>query len=984
MFGARPSVALALACALLPAVPRPVAADAPAPLDYKAYDGWNRVLTPKLSDDGRKLAYALTPQDGDPTLVVRDLSSGAERRESRGNAPAFAAGARFVVFTHVAPKKDVDAAKKAKKPVAEQPKNGIGILDLDVEKPAEIVDNVKSFAVAKNGGATIAYRAEPSPAPSGSPAPSNSASPVASARPSAPPRGEPGPQAVPAVTPAPSPSPSGSPAPKAEKTKEPGATLTIRDLASAKRVTATDATDFAVSDDDRFVAYATQTKNGKNDGLYVYDVAQGKTVDVLTGEGRYRNLAISRDGATLAFLSDVATFKDDVPHDAAYVVDLRAPKLAATKAIDSGSAGLPANTTPNSNGTLTFSRDGKHLFLGTAPAPTPMPSGTPAPAAVDLWTWHDDVLPSQQKHDADKERKRTYLAAYDVATARFAQLGSPTLRDVAAGDNGDVALGQDDRAYRRAASWLETDYRDVYAVSLEDGRRTLLARHADAATLSPDGRYCLLWDEKTRHWAAVGVADRRRVELAPHAGVAFHDVDDDHPGAPGPYGAGGWLSGDRGVLLYDAYDIWLADPATGNATNLTRGAGRKTRTAFSTLKTDPDAVSFAADKPILLSALDTRDYSSGYSRVAPGGGVPATLIRLPEMVGGPHMPFGGAHDEIAAPLVAKHADRYVFTRESLRSYRDLWATDSEFRGVTRVTNADPQQAHYRWGTERLIDYKGTDGTPLRARMLVPDGLKPDRKAPMLVYFYERYSDTFHQYLTPAPGTSPNLIRYVSNGYVVLLPDVRYRVAHPGASAVNCLLPAVDAALRFGYADSRRVGIAGHSWAAYQINYLITKSHRFRAAEAGAAVDDMISAYSGIRLESGIVREGQYEHGQSRIGAPPWDRPDLYIENSGLFGIKHITTPYLTIHNDLDGAVPQFQGIEFITAMRRLGKEAYLFSFDGEDHNLKGREQQKYWTVHLDEWFDHWLKGAARPAWMNGVDYLHRGERNVRPLFGETD
>ncbi|MDP9105922.1 MAG: hypothetical protein M3N49_08310, partial [Candidatus Eremiobacteraeota bacterium] len=183
MFGARSFVAFALACALLPAIPRSVAADAPVPLDYKAYDGWNRILTPKLSDDGRKLAYALTPQDGDPALVVRDLDSGVERREPRGNAPAFAAGARFVVFTHVAAKKDVDAAKKAKKPAAQQPKNGLGILDLDSAKPAEIVDDVKSFAVAKNGGATFTYRAEPSPAPSGSPAPSPS--PVASARPSA-------------------------------------------------------------------------------------------------------------------------------------------------------------------------------------------------------------------------------------------------------------------------------------------------------------------------------------------------------------------------------------------------------------------------------------------------------------------------------------------------------------------------------------------------------------------------------------------------------------------------------------------------------------------------------------------------------------------------------------------------------------------------------------------------------------------------------
>ena len=67
-----------------------------------------------------------------------------------------------------------------------------------------------------------------------------------------------------------------------------------------------------------------------------------------------------------------------------------------------------------------------------------------------------------------------------------------------------------------------------------------------------------------------------------------------------------------------------------------------------------------------------------------------------------------------------------------------------------------------------------------------------------------------------------------------------------------------------------------------------------------------------------------------------------------------------------------------------GWSAYLISFDGEEHGLRGREQQKYWTVHLDEWFDHWLKGAPRPSWLDGVDFLHRGERNVRPLYGEPD
>jgi len=495
----------------------------------------------------------------------------------------------------------------------------------------------------------------------------------------------------------------------------------------------------------------------------------------------------------------------------------------------------------------------------------------------------------------------------------------------------------------------------------------------------------LSWDEATRHWVALRVADRKRVVLAAHAGVPFHLVDDDHPAPPPPYGNGGWLAGDRGVLLYDQYDIWLANPDTGAAIDLTRGEARKARTVYSTLQTDPEATSFEAGKPILLGLSDTRDYSSGFARVVATGGVPDTLFKTAEIVNGSRSVVNtGLHDQTRPPLVAKHADRYVFSRESFRNYRDLWASNSNFWGDKKITDANPQQAKYRWGTERLIDYKSADGTPMRAVMLVPDGLKPNKKAPLLVYFYETWTSMFHTYYSPGPGTSPNFARYVSNGYVVVFPDVHYRVGHPGASALDCILPAVDAALRTNYVDEHRIGIAGHSWAAYHINYMITKTDRVRAAEAGAAVDDMISAYSGIRLECGMVRESQYEHTQSRIGATPWERPDLYLENSGLFGIKNIRTPYLTIHNDLDGAVPQFQGIEFITAMRRVGKEAYLFAFDGEEHGLRDREHQKYWTVHLDEWFDYWLQSAPRPSWMNGVDYLHRGERNVRPLFGETD
>ncbi len=955
--------AAAPAAWLAPAIPvRAAAAGAgaaapPVPLDYRAYDAWKQIRGVRVSDDGTYLAYSLVPGDGDPALVIRNLSTGNERTVPRGTAPQFTADSHVVVYTIVPPKAAVDAAKKAKKPEAEQPKSGLGILNLQTGGTI-VADRVKSVIVPRDGGTTIAYQLE------------------------APPHPAPAPSASPAASPAPSASPSPAPA---DKKKDETSVWVLRDLAAGTTLALDGVSSLALSDDGRIAVYATESHDGAKDGAHVRDLAAGTTRDVLAGAGRYRNVAVARDGSAFAFLSDAASYANDVPHDDLYVVPT-ASTATPVPVVNAATAGLLRPRTPNTNGSVTFSRDGKRVFFGLAPAPTPMPVDTPPPLAVDLWTYKDARLQSVQKHDADTDRKKTDLAAYDRAGARFIALATAHMNRIITNDNPRYALGLDDSAYHIAASWSE-DRADVYAVSLTDGSRRRLARGAAGAVpeLSPDGTYALIWDEGLRHWTTVRTDTGARTVLAPHAKVAFYDETDDHPAPPPPLPTGGWIAGDRGVILYDRYDVWLANPATGAAVDLTRGAGRRTNVAYTVVETDRERPAHPAGEPFLLALNDLTNFDSGYARIPASGGVPQTLLRERKLVQAAGAFLGTSHDRIAPPLAARHAARYVFFEETFRDPRDLWSSDADFTHPVRVSHADPQIAGYRWGTERLIAYRGANGKPLRAVLLLPDGYRTGQRLPTLVYFYERWTDQFHAFYVPRPGY-PTISRYVSHGYAVLLPDVWYTAGHPGASAVDCIDAAVDAVEQRGVADPARIGIAGHSWAAYQINYLLTRTHRFRAAEAGAAVTNMTSAYGGIRLESGNVREGQYEFGQSRIGATPWDRPDLYLENSGLFHIRSITTPYLTMHNDADGAVPVEQGIEFITAMRRLGKVAYLFSFNGKDHNLRDtpadRDDLKYWAVVFDQWFDYWLQGAPRPAWFDGIEYLHRGETDVRSLYGE--
>jgi len=230
----------------------------------------------------------------------------------------------------------------------------------------------------------------------------------------------------------------------------------------------------------------------------------------------------------------------------------------------------------------------------------------------------------------------------------------------------------------------------------------------------------------------------------------------------------------------------------------------------------------------------------------------------------------------------------------------------------------------------------------------------------------------NNFVRPAPGHSINISYYVSNGYLVLTPDIVYTTGHPGQSALKCILPAVQTVVDKGFVNRNAIGIQGHSWGGYQTAYLVTQTNLFRAAEAGAPVVNMISAYDGIRWGSGLPRQFQYEKTQSRIGGSIWESPLQFIENSPIFMVNRITTPMLILHNDADDAVPWYQGIEFFLSMRRLGKEAYLFNYNGEPHHLNRRPNQKDYTVRMQQFFDHFLKDAATPEWMEkGIAYNDR-------------
>jgi dipeptidyl aminopeptidase/acylaminoacyl peptidase len=963
-------VAAAFACGVVPSV-AVVDAAAPQLLDYHAYSSWRRIQDVRVSRDGGRLAFAEVPAEADGDLVVRDPQSTAVFRAGRGRGPEFSADGRFVVYRIAAPVAEVKAAEKAGKSADERPKDGLGIAAVGdlANARATNVERVRSFVLARDG-ATLAYLLEPLP----SPAPSGSPSPAASATP------RPAPTSAPATVPSPSPHPaaSSSPAPKGPG-KDAPASLAIRRVGDAEAARIANVSAYAVSADGSRVAYVVQTK--VDESIHVRDVPTGGDRTIAHGTAHLVAPVLSADGASLAYLSDPDAYGDAANKEKGVRAPLRlmiadATTGTATEALGTATTGIPARTFASDARTPEFSDDGKRLALWTANVPTPRPSSAPARVDLDFWYWRDGELPTQQRKEAQDARHGTYLALYDLAARHLTQLGSADVPAVSLAGNTRYALGVTSAPYAKLTTW-DDSYSDVYRIDVATGARTLLERKVKGQPprLSPTGRYAVAYDELRRAWYTLRIADGRKAWITAARTLRAADEEDDHPAPPPPYGLGGWTPGDRAVLVYDRYDVWSASPDGGAAVLLTGGAGRRAQRIYRVVRprTDRPDGTFVADRPVftqapyLLAVTDDRTKASGFASLA---SLAPQTPRITMLI----------DKQIGTPWRGRDANSLIFAEQRFDEFPDLWASGPIPASATRVSDANPQASRYGWGRSRLIDYTNARGQKLRAILTTPPGFDPRKRYPMLVYVYEKMSDGLHAYVTPGSGTVVNLARYANHGYVVLQPDIRYRIGHTTASAVDCVESAVRRVVAMGFVDPKRIGMAGHSYGGYEVNALITHSAIFRAVESGASDSDLPSLYGGF-WQSGDVQQQYYERSQGRIGATPWARPDLYVENSPLFFVGRIRTPYLRIQDDEDGFVPYGQGVEFFTALRRAGKEAYMFTFIGENHALAKQPNKDYWTVNLDEFFDHFLLGTPTPEWMtrNGT-YEHRGERDVESMF----
>jgi dipeptidyl aminopeptidase/acylaminoacyl peptidase len=894
------------------------------------YGRWNRITGAALSSDGKWMTYTHTPNDGDATLFIRELDGTKLYTIPVGSGAQFSDDGRWVGYFVSSPSTGGRGGRgngRGNAPAPTPPGGGRqgNAPAASAARTFELLDLATGDKTSSSGIASFRFAA-------GSHWLALSAN-----------------------------RPAG--------TTTGGVTVVVRDLTDGSvEQSFGNVGEYEFDDAGKLIAYTVDAPDKLANGIYLYDLEKNTSHALTSGQYDFGNLDWRAQSTDLVALRGEKK-KGLLQRDNSLVI-LRgigaSPAAPVIYALDKQDTVISEFSPPR------WSRDGSKVFFGVKEQEAePEPSTEPT-ANVDVWHWKDDDVQSVQIVQLNQLRRATTPAVYDVASGKGMLIGDRALRTAAPTPNGKWAIGRVDTSYSGAVEWGGSKG-DYYRIDLVTGQRTLIERGLTRTMgVSPDSRwYLFLKDKQIR---AYDIENNRTTTLAV-PGVSFLDETDDYPYEKPIYGVAGWTRDGR-VLLNHRFDIWAVPLDGSKATNLTGGMGTAEQIRFRIVNfaggqgggrggfaSPPDTGDARVDmsKPLTLSAYGEWTKKSGYYTLAPGS-KPSPLIYEEKAIGG-------------ASKAAK-ADRIIFTEQTAAEFPDYWVSNTSFTSPRKVTDANPFIVDYLWTPRRvLIDYKNSRGERLQGTLTLPANYEQGKKYPMLVYFYDRMSNTHNSFSMPVYDDRPHMSTYASDGYLVLQPDIVYETGKPGTSALDCISSAVKKVIDLGYADPKHIGLQGHSWGGYQSSFILTQPDMFAAVVTGAPPTDLASFYDETYPGSGTLQQGIMEVGQVRMGEgnTPWTARELYDSQSPINFVRNIRTPFLILQGTADNAVDWHQGLELYAAARRWGKQVIFLSYPGEPHHLTRKENQKDFQVRMKAFFDHYLKGTEAPKWMtDGVSQVKKG------------
>ncbi|MDE7413427.1 MAG: prolyl oligopeptidase family serine peptidase [Muribaculaceae bacterium] len=894
-------------------------------LDHTSFDDWKKVVNDSLSKDGAWGAYEVNPQEGDGVLTFYSTKDSRRVTLSRGYCASFTSDGKWALALVKPLFQQTRDAKIKKLSEYEMPADSLAIVDL-LTLSIDRIPYVKDYKIGKNGTDWVAYTSCD-------------------------------------TTLMPADSLLG---------KERGRPVVVRNLKRKESKVIKNVAHYVFSNDGQRLALTL--RKAKGDSLSTAGVGvmfMPETSFVLLDRDKtfYGAPVFDESGNRLAFIASNDTIESGTRDTSLFYSDLSHEMRTPVEfTLDmKGSDGTPLR--PNQYTVPKFSHNGRRLIGGVAPviAPDDTTKYDFETAELDIWRWDAPFTPPQERNNLEETRKLNFPVVIDLSTGRKTLVTSNPLASVQAPDrwDGDNVLILDPTDDIISTQWNYYADETMNVLNLFDGSNVEIGKcHVNECQLSPCDKYVVWFRDK--NFYTYNIATGTVVNISDRIPYPVWNDTDDHPAIPMPFESPFWSKDDKEILVYDRYDIWALDPeGRKEPVCLTKGEGRKRNLRFRYIDTDSEQRFVTEGEEMLLEVFDYKDKYNGLAtlKYSPRGSMPKL-----------DMLNGFSYTQVNK---AKDAQVYSWVKANFSTSPDVWCCrGTDFMKAVKLSDANPQMKDYRWGTAQLVKWNAYDGKESEGVLYVPDDIDPDKKYPMLCVFYETGSERLYNHFNMEPSWSwVNYPFYVSRGYVIFVPDIHYTAGVPGESCYNYVCSgAEEMCRRYPWIDKDRIGIDGQSWGGYQTAYLVTRTDMFACAGSGAPVSNMTSAFGGIRWESGDSRQAQYEVGQSRIGRNLWEAPELYILNSPVFHANRVKTPLLIMHNDGDGAVPWYQGIEMFMALRRLNKPVWMLQYNGEAHNIVKRKNRKDITVRLQQFFDHYLKGDPMPKWMKeGIPMIRKGQ-----------
>jgi dipeptidyl aminopeptidase/acylaminoacyl peptidase len=250
----------------------------------------------------------------------------------------------------------------------------------------------------------------------------------------------------------------------------------------------------------------------------------------------------------------------------------------------------------------------------------------------------------------------------------------------------------------------------------------------------------------------------------------------------------------------------------------------------------------------------------------------------------------------------------------------------------RVSSANLDLPKLPLGETKRVAWKAADGLDIEGLLTYPVGYEPAQKYPLVLVIHGGPTGVFQDSFLGRYGLYP-YATFAARGYAVLRVNPRgsggygrtFRFANMndwGGKDYGDLMAGVDHVISIGVADPNRLAVMGWSYGGFMTSWVVTHTHRFKAAAVGAGVTNLWS-FTGTSDIPGFLPD--YFSGE------PWTSFDGYYNHSPMAFVKGVTTPTLILHGEADVRVPTTQGYEFYNALKRQGVTAKMVVYPRTPH-----------------------------------------------------